>query len=56
MSRYPGAKGHLGLRELMAPRESEREGGFGQSQGYGAHEWLNAGDYLGRAGAEVCPG
>ena len=26
MSRYPGAKGHLGLRELMAPRESEREG------------------------------
>ena len=28
MSRYPGAKGHLGLRELMAPRESEREGVF----------------------------
>ena len=26
MNRYPGAKGHLGLRELMAPRESEREG------------------------------
>ena len=26
MNRYSGAKGHLGLRELMAPRESEREG------------------------------
>lgn len=26
MNRYPGAKGHLGLRELMASRESEREG------------------------------
>ena len=26
MNRYPGAKGHLGLRELMAPREPEREG------------------------------
>ena len=26
MNRYPGAKGQLGLRELMAPRESEREG------------------------------
>jgi 2-aminoadipate transaminase len=26
MNRYPGAKDHLGLRELMAPRESEREG------------------------------
>ena len=26
MNRYSGAKGHLGLRELMASRESEREG------------------------------
>jgi len=26
MNRYPGAKGHLALRELMAQRESEREG------------------------------
>ena len=26
MNRFPGAKAHLGLRELMAPRESEREG------------------------------
>ena len=26
MNRYPGPKGHLGLRKLMARRESEREG------------------------------
>jgi 2-aminoadipate transaminase len=26
MNRYPGGKGHLGLRQLMARRESEREG------------------------------
>ncbi len=26
MNRYPGFKGHMGLRELMAQRESEREG------------------------------
>ena len=26
MNRYPGTKGHLALRELMAQRESEREG------------------------------
>jgi len=26
MNQYPGGKGHLGLRRLMARRESEREG------------------------------
>jgi len=56
MNRYPGAKGHLGLRELMAPRESEREGVSVNPKDMALMNGSMQAVTLAGQGAAVCPG
>ena len=56
MNRYPGAKGHLGLRELMAPRESEREGVSVNPKNMARMNGSMQAVTLAAQGAAVCPG